>query len=199
MSNPNATLSVLVVEDNLNDAELMLHQLRLSGFTPRARRVQNEQDYCNALEVGDTAGQPWDVILSDHALPGFSGQRALELLRERGANIPFIVISGAIGEELAVRTIKDGASDYLLQALDIPYCHHEKWDGTGYPRGLKGEQIPLAARMFAIVDVWDALCSNRPYRSAWPVEKVRAYICEQSGQHFDPAVVEAFLLSHFDA
>ena len=56
---------------------------------------------------------------------------------------------------------------YLHRALDIPYCHHEKWDGTGYPRGLKGEQIPLAARIFAIVDVWDALSSDRPYRKAW--------------------------------
>ncbi len=82
--------------------------------------------------------------------------------------------------------------DYLRPALEIPYCHHEKWDGTGYPRGLKGEQIPLAARIFAVVDVWDALSSDRPYRDAWPREKVQAHIREQSGQHFDPRVVEAF-------
>lgn len=82
---------------------------------------------------------------------------------------------------------------YLRSAVDIPYCHHEKWDGTGYPRGLKGQQIPLAARIFAVVDVWDALSSDRPYRQAWPEDEVRAYIQEQSGQHFDPAVVEAFL------
>lgn len=82
---------------------------------------------------------------------------------------------------------------YLRSAVDIPYCHHEKWDGTGYPRGLKGQQIPLAARIFAAVDVWDALSADRPYRDAWPEEEVRAYIQEQSGQHFDPAVVEAFL------
>lgn len=82
---------------------------------------------------------------------------------------------------------------YLKSALDIPYCHHEKWDGTGYPRGLKGEQIPLAARIFAVADVWDALRSNRPYRASWSVEKTRAYILEQSGKHFDPKVVEAFL------
>jgi HD-GYP domain-containing protein (c-di-GMP phosphodiesterase class II) len=82
---------------------------------------------------------------------------------------------------------------YLRPALDIPYCHHEKWDGSGYPRGLKGEQIPLAARIFAIVDVWDALRSDRPYRASWSVEKTRAYILEQSGEHFDPKVVEAFL------
>lgn len=81
---------------------------------------------------------------------------------------------------------------YLKDALDIPYCHHEKWDGTGYPRGLKGEQIPLVARIFAVVDVWDALCSERPYRDAWPLEKVMAYLQEQAGLHFDPEVVDAF-------
>jgi len=79
---------------------------------------------------------------------------------------------------------------YLRRSLDIPYCHHEKWDGTGYPRGLKGEEIPLAARIFAVVDVWDALSSDRPYRAAWEPERVRAYLQET---HFDPRVVEAFL------
>ena len=64
---------------------------------------------------------------------------------------------------------------YLRAALDIPYCHHEKWDGSGYPRGLRGEQIPLAARVFAVVDVWDALLSDRPYRSGWPVESLRTH------------------------
>ncbi|MCA2002040.1 MAG: GAF domain-containing protein, partial [Chloroflexi bacterium] len=83
--------------------------------------------------------------------------------------------------------------EYLRQALDIPRCHHEKWDGTGYPRGLRGEEIPLAARIFAIADVWDALTSDRPYRPAWTKEKALAYIREQSGKHFDPQVVEAFL------
>jgi hypothetical protein len=82
---------------------------------------------------------------------------------------------------------------YLLPALDIPYCHHEKWDGTGYPRGLKGDQIPLAARIFAVIDVWDALLSNRPYRPAWTEERAKAYIQEQAGKHFDPQVVAAFM------
>jgi HD-GYP domain-containing protein (c-di-GMP phosphodiesterase class II) len=83
--------------------------------------------------------------------------------------------------------------EYLRPALDIPYCHHEKWDGTGYPRGLKGEQIPRAARIFAIVDVWDALRSDRPYRPAWSEEKVREHLRGLSGTHFDPEVVAAFL------
>ncbi len=81
---------------------------------------------------------------------------------------------------------------YLRQALDIPYCHHEKWDGTGYPRGLRGEQIPLAARIFAVVDVYDALTSDRPYRPAWPKEKALGYIRDQVGKHFEPAAVKAF-------
>ncbi|MBI5082313.1 MAG: HD domain-containing protein [Chloroflexi bacterium] len=82
---------------------------------------------------------------------------------------------------------------YLHAALDIPYCHHEKWDGTGFPRGLIGEAIPLAARIFAVADVWDALRSNRPYRGGWPEEKVREHIRSLAGTHFDPKVVEAFL------
>jgi len=82
---------------------------------------------------------------------------------------------------------------FLRPALDIPYSHHEKWDGTGYPRGLRGEQIPLAARIFAVVDVWDALRSDRPYRAAWPSEKAREHIRAAAGSHFDPEVVAAFL------
>jgi putative nucleotidyltransferase with HDIG domain len=83
--------------------------------------------------------------------------------------------------------------DYLKPALDIPYFHHEKWDGTGYPQGLKGEQISLVARIFAVVDVWDSLTSARPYRPAWTNEQALEYIKEQSGKHFDPQVVRAFL------
>jgi len=82
--------------------------------------------------------------------------------------------------------------EYLRPALDIPYCHHEKWDGTGYPRGLKGEGIPIAARLFAVVDVWDALTSDRPYRPAWSKAEALAYIHEQSGRHFDPQAVKLF-------
>jgi len=79
---------------------------------------------------------------------------------------------------------------YLQSAMDIPYCHHEKWDGTGYPRGLKGEQIPLAARIFALADVWDALTSDRPYRNAWSIEKALEYLKSEAGKHFDPEVVK---------
>lgn len=81
---------------------------------------------------------------------------------------------------------------YLRKALEIPYCHHEFWDGTGYPRKLKGEQIPLKARIFALVDVYDALNSDRPYRKAWPEKKVIEYIRNMSGNQFDPTLVDEF-------
>jgi len=83
--------------------------------------------------------------------------------------------------------------EYLRPAVDIPYCHHEKWDGSGYPRGLTGETIPFTARLFAVIDVWDALLSDRPYRLGWPKEKVISHIKSLSGTHFDPKAVELFL------
>jgi response regulator RpfG family c-di-GMP phosphodiesterase len=86
-------------------------------------------------------------------------------------------------------------SAYLKPALPIPYCCHEKWDSSGYPLGLQGqgEQIPLEARICTAVDVWDALRSDRPYRSAWPQEKALAYLREQAGTHFDPRLVDMFI------
>ena len=82
---------------------------------------------------------------------------------------------------------------YLRPAMDIPYCHHEKWDGSGYPRGLKGEQIPLAVRLFSVVDIWDALRSERPYRNSWSSEKTLDYIRSLSGSHLDPYAVDLFI------
>jgi response regulator RpfG family c-di-GMP phosphodiesterase len=82
---------------------------------------------------------------------------------------------------------------YLRPALDIPYCHHERWDGTGYPRRLAGEQIPLAARIFSVVDAWESLRTNRPFREAWSDDKAREFLKEQSGHQFDPRVVDAFM------
>ena len=82
---------------------------------------------------------------------------------------------------------------YLESSLDIPYCHHERWDGSGYPRGLKGHQIPLAARIFSVVDVFDALTSDRPYRRAWPVQKALDYLQAESGKLFDPAIIDVFM------
>lgn len=82
---------------------------------------------------------------------------------------------------------------FLRGVLDIPYCHHEHWDGSGYPRGLQGEQIPLSARIFSVVDNWDALLSDRPYRNAWPLEKVKTYLKESAGTILDPRIVKIFL------
>ena len=82
---------------------------------------------------------------------------------------------------------------FLTPSIDIPFCHHEKWDGTGYPRGLKGTQIPLSARIFAVIDVWDALRSDRPYRKGWSREQAVQYVRVQAGCHFDPEIAEAFL------
>jgi putative nucleotidyltransferase with HDIG domain len=83
--------------------------------------------------------------------------------------------------------------DYLRPALDVVYNHHEKWDGSGYPRGLRGEEIPLSARIFAVVDVWDAITNDRPYRPAWSIADAQAYMMQQTGKHFDPRVIDVFL------
>lgn len=82
---------------------------------------------------------------------------------------------------------------FLKYAITIPYYHHEKWNGTGYPEGLKGKEIPIEARVFCLIDVWDALLSDRPYRKGWPKEKVVNYIRENEGTHFDPEIAELFL------
>ena len=83
--------------------------------------------------------------------------------------------------------------DFLSPAIDIPYCHHERWNGEGYPRGLKGGDIPLGARIFSVVDVWDALLSDRPYRKRWSRNKAKQYIRSQAGITFDPKIVDVFL------
>lgn len=85
---------------------------------------------------------------------------------------------------------------FLRPCIDIPWCHHEKWDGSGYPRGLRGTEIPLAARLFAIVDVWDALTHKRVYKDAWPERDVLDHIREQAGRHFDPGLVDIFIANY---
>jgi HD-GYP domain-containing protein (c-di-GMP phosphodiesterase class II) len=82
---------------------------------------------------------------------------------------------------------------YLQRSVDIPYCHHERWDGSGYPRGIAKEKIPLSARIFAVVDVFDALLSDRPYRPAWSLPDVIRYLIDQKGKQFDPLIVDCFL------
>lgn len=84
--------------------------------------------------------------------------------------------------------------EFLRPALDVPYAHHEAWNGSGYPRGLRGLEIPYAARVFSVIDVWDALRSDRPYRSAWTVDAASEYIAQNAGELFDPEVVEWFTI-----
>jgi len=324
-------LRLLVVEDSADDVELLVRELRRGGYEPVHERVDTAPAMQAALER-----QPWDLVVSDHSVPQLNAFAALELLKASRLDIPFIIVSGTIGEELAVKAMKAGANDYVLKgnlkrlvpaltreltdaeerrarraaeqalcesqqqtvlelatayeatiegwahaldlrdreteghsrrvteltlrlarrlgvteaeqvhlrrgallhdigkvgipdavllkpsrltpeeweimrrhpayarellapvaylgpALDIPYCHHEKWDGTGYPRGLKGEEIPLGARMFAAVDIWDAVRSDRPYRSAWSHEQAREHIASLAGTHLDPATTQVFL------
>lgn len=323
-------LRVLIVEDSADDAELLVRELQRGGYGPTVERV----DTAAAMQAA-LARQTWDLVVSDHSVPQFDSSAALALLKASGTDIPFIIVSGTIGEERAVQAMKAGASDYLVKgqlarlipvigrelaeaqqrrarraaeqalrdreqqvvlelaaayeatlegwtraldlrdreteghsrrvtdltvrlarlmgvseadcvhirrgallhdigkmgipdsillkpsplspeewdimrrhpayarellapieylrsALDVPYCHHEKWDGTGYPRGLKGEDIPLAARMFAAVDIWDAVRSDRPYRPAWSAQQAREHLASLAGTHLDPKVAEAF-------
>lgn len=312
-------LRLLIVEDNPSDAELMVRRLKHEGLVFEWTRVDDEVRFLERLHAG------CDLILSDWSLPDFSGLQALKIIRSLDLDIPFIIISGSIGEEAAVDAMHLGASDYLLKdrperlgqavqialeqkhlrdqnkqteielriaydstlrgwsnalelrehetaghskrvvqmtldvarllgineqeiahiqrgallhdigkmgipdsillkpgpltesewevmrmhpiyaynllseipyllpALDIPYYHHERWDGSGYPKGLKGVEIPIAARIFAIIDVWDALSHDRPYRPAWTEEKVFNYLQKNSGIHFDPEILEVTL------
>ncbi len=163
-----------------------------------------------ALEMRDDETQGHALRVSDLAVAlgrrlGMTGAELVHL--RRGAllhDIGKMVVPDAIlrkpgpltEEEWAVmRRHPEHGRDFLVKvaylapALDVPWCHHERWDGTGYPRGLRGEQIPLSARVFAVADAFDALTSDRPYRKAWSTEETLAYIRAQAGSHFDPAVV----------
>jgi HD-GYP domain-containing protein (c-di-GMP phosphodiesterase class II) len=139
--------------------------------------------------------------LSGEALVQFRRGALLHDIGKMGVPDSILLKPGPLNDEewASMRRHTEYAYDllsaiaYLHPARDIPFRHHEKWDGTGYPGGLKGEAIPLAARLFAVVDVWDALRSDRPYRPSWPDERVRAYLREQAGRHFDPRFVELFL------
>lgn len=326
-------LRLLLIEDNPDDADRLLRQLAQGGYTVAHARIATEAELLDALDSG-----PWDAIISDYSLPSFSAAAALELVRSRGLDIPYLVLTGTVGEEIAVDLMLAGAHDVILknqtarllpslarelawaagrqarratdaalatahialeashaallaswdafvegfvnlldmrdketeghtrrvtvmtvrlarlmgvsngeledyrrgallhdigkmgvpdsvllkagplndeerarmrmhpiyaiealrgasfleQARLIPYCHHERWDGTGYPRGLAGEQIPLAARVFSVVDTYDALTSARPYKPAWTHARAMKEIKAQAGSAFDPQVVAVF-------
>jgi PAS domain S-box-containing protein len=164
----------------MRDQETEGHSRRVTKLAMRLGRAMGMSDEQLAhLRRGTLLHDIGKMGIPDHILrkPGPLSEEEWDLMRQHPLH--------------AYEMLKD--IDYLRPALVIPRFHHEKWDGSGYPQGLKGEEIPLPARIFAIVDVWDALLSDRPYRDAWPREKAIAYLRDQRGKHFDPAVVKTFL------
>jgi len=139
LSTPLVPLAALLVEDQPDDAELLLRELRRMGYDPRTRHVDSESDFLAALAAGFAPGQPWEIVLSDYQMPGFSGPRALELLLSHGPEIPFILVSGAVGEEKAVAVIQSGAADYLVKGrlARLPHAIH---------RALEENRLRLEAR-----------------------------------------------------
>lgn len=176
----NSTLEGWSRALDLRDRETEGHSQRVAEITLRlARAMSVEEADLVHIRRGALLHDIGKLGIPDHILlkPGPLDEEEREIIQKHSA-IAFEMLAPIA---------------YLRPALDIPYCHHEKWDGTGYPRGLKGEQIPLAARIFAVVDVWDALISDRPYRKGWTREKARDYLLEQAGAYFDPQAVAAFL------
>ena len=175
-----ATLEGWVSALDMRDKETEGHTQRVTVLTLRLAKVMGVSDEeLVHIKRGALLHDIGKIAISDTILlkPGDLTDDERELMRQH----PVYAYN-------MLRRI-----EFLLPAIDIPYCHHEKWDGTGYPRGLRGEQIPFAARIFPVVDVWDALTSDRPYRHGFPLDEVRARIKADSGTHFDPRVVEAFL------
>lgn len=164
----------------LRDAETEGHSQRVTTMTLKlARAIGLANDELVHIQRGALLHDIGKMAVPDHILqkPGALSAEEQMVIREHPVTAYHML----------------SPIHFLQPALDIPYYHHEKWDGTGYPHGLKGEAIPLAARLFAVVDVWDALRSDRPYRPAWAAADVCAYIQSQAGTHFDPHVVEVFL------
>jgi putative nucleotidyltransferase with HDIG domain len=176
----DATIEGWSLALEMRDDETQGHALRVAGL---------------AVELGRAMGIPGEELV--HLRRG-------ALLHDIGKMVVPDAILRKPGplteEEWAVmrRHPEDGRDflrkvAYLEPALDVPYAHHERWDGTGYPRGLRGEEIPLAARVFAVADAYDALTSDRPYRAAWPEEDVLEHLRRCAGKEFDPRVVAVFL------
>jgi putative nucleotidyltransferase with HDIG domain len=165
---------------DLRDHETEGHTQRVAEMTCRLARVLgiSDADLVN-IRRGALLHDIGKIAISDHTL--LKKSRLSQVERER------LRLHPQYAYELL------SPIEYLRGALDIPFFHHEKWNGSGYPRGLKGEAIPLAARIFAIVDVWDALRSERPYRRAWRDDQVKKYLEAQSGVYFDPQILRVFL------
>ncbi len=168
----------------LRDGETIGHSQRVTQLTIRlAKRVGIPQDQLIHIQRGALIHDIGKMAIPDYILlkPGPLTDEEWRIMRQHPT--------------YAVQIL--GGIPFLQPALDIPACHHERWDGTGYPRGLKGDQIPLSARIFAVVDVWDALRSDRPYRPAFSLKYVVNMIQSMSGKNFDPQIVEAFNMMMF--
>ncbi|HLO33073.1 MAG TPA: HD domain-containing phosphohydrolase [Anaerolineales bacterium] len=164
----------------LRDKETEGHSRRVVNLAENlARRLGLPEEKIVHLRRGVLLHDIGKMGIPDHILlkPGLLTEEEWEIMKQH-PQYAFNMISSI---------------DFLQPALEIPYCHHERWNGTGYPRGLKGEEIPIGARIFAVVDVWDALRSDRPYRQSWSRSKARRYIRSQAEHAFDPKIVDAFL------
>jgi len=178
----------------------LFDQNGLSNLT-RALKLQSEETEVHALKAASTAAAlAHSLGVGDNHLGSVKRGALLHDIGKLGIPEDILNKPGPLsGYEwnimrrhpvYAYNLIKPIPS--LKDSIEIPYCHHEKWDGTGYPRGIEGKDIPISARIFSVVDVWEALRSNRPYRSAWTDNQARNYIHQQSGSHFDPEVVNKF-------
>ena len=175
-----ATLAGWVRALDLRDKETEGHTQRVTALTQKlARKMGVDEEKMIHIKRGALLHDIGKMGIPDGILlkPGGLTAKERELMMQH--------------PQLAFEMLSE--IDFLKPAIHIPYCHHEKWDGSGYPRSLRGEEIPFEARIFAVVDVWDALTSERPYRKPMEVVEVRQHIREDSGSHFDPQVVEAFL------
>lgn len=177
----HATVAGWALTLELRDIETSGHSQRVTDWSVKLAKMMGiKNDDLNEFSCGATLHDIGKIGIPDSILMKPDRLTAAEIaLMRKHTQYAYNVLS------------KVGFSGPVV---DIPHYHHERWDGTGYPEGLKGEEIPLSARIFAIIDVWDALSSDRPYRPAWPNNKVMAYIHEESGKHFDPKVVDAFLV-----
>lgn len=176
----DSTVQVLVKVLDIRDSETEEHALRVANLVVRlAKKMGLPEEKLLHIRRGALLHDIGKIAISDKILrkPGSLKEREWEIMRKH--------------PEIALDILSKFS--FLQASLDIPLSHHERWDGKGYPRGLRGEDIPLGARIFAVADVWDALRSDRPYRGAWSDTDVIDYISSESGKHFDPKVVETFM------
>ena len=184
-----------------NNELAMAYEATIEGWS-RAMDLRDKETEGHTQRVTEmTTKLAWTMGMSNEQIGHIRHGALLHDMGKLGVPDSILFKAGNLTDEECVIMHKHpqfaydllSSIEYLRPALDIPHYHHEKWDGTGYPQGLKGEQIPLSARLFAVVDVWDALRSDRPYRASWTHEKALEYIRAQEGTHFDPKAVELFM------